>query len=253
MQTATPSVKPPLVEGWLNDREGRRLYQLATQCTGRGVIVEIGSWKGKSTIWIGQGSLAGKGVKIHAVDPHTGSPQHHEVLGQVWTFDQFQRNIKAAEVDSVVVPHVDFSESVAKTFTEPVELIFIDGLHEYEGVKTDFDAWYPKVIDGGWMAFHDSTCWDGVRKVVTDHLFKSTRFRKLGFTSSITYGQKVAHNTFAERVGNRIVLAAFLSYAYFQRLLWRVSHSRPLLPLANALRARLKSKHTVQPERSLGV
>ena len=51
-------------EGFLTDKEGELLYQLAKSCTGRGVIVEIGSWKGRSTIWLGHGSKAGKQVKI---------------------------------------------------------------------------------------------------------------------------------------------------------------------------------------------
>src|SRR5687768_10612282 len=63
------------VEGWLARGEGKLLYRLSKQCTGRGVIVEIGSWKGKSTTWLGLGSCAGKGVQVHAIDPHTGSTQ----------------------------------------------------------------------------------------------------------------------------------------------------------------------------------
>src|SRR4051812_18955096 len=98
------------VEGWLNPSEGRVLFRLASQCTGRGVIVEIGSWKGKSTIWLGKGSKMGKRAEIHAIDPHTGSPQHREALGEVWTFEEFKRNIKGAEIDDLVVPHVDFSD-----------------------------------------------------------------------------------------------------------------------------------------------
>jgi predicted O-methyltransferase YrrM len=58
------------VPGWLSDEEGEALYDLARECTGRGVIVEIGSWKGKSTICLGLGSRAGSSVRIFAVDPH---------------------------------------------------------------------------------------------------------------------------------------------------------------------------------------
>src|SRR6266700_5914019 len=136
------------IDGWLNPTEARLLFGLAKQCKGRGVIVEIGSWKGRSTICLARGSRAGSSAKIHAIDPHTGSPQHHETMGQVWTFDEFKQNISAAGVDDLVVPHVDFSESVAKVFHEPIELIFIDGLHEYDGVKADFESWFPKVQDG---------------------------------------------------------------------------------------------------------
>src|SRR5712691_13572252 len=66
------TVKPLIadVPGWLTDEEGEALYDLARACTGKGVIVEIGSWVGKSTICLGRGSLAGASVPIYAVDPH---------------------------------------------------------------------------------------------------------------------------------------------------------------------------------------
>src|SRR5947209_3332316 len=135
MRTHAPMAAVANVEGWLNHTEGAVLYHLASRCKGQGVIVEIGSWKGRSTILLGHGSKAGAQVKIHAVDPHTGSPQHREAMGEVWTFDEFTRNIKEAGMDSLVVPHVDFSEAAARSFTQPIELIFIDGLHEYEDVR----------------------------------------------------------------------------------------------------------------------
>lgn len=209
------------VEGWLSRPEGRRLWRLARGCTGRGSIVEIGSWKGKSTIWLANGSRAGKKLKIHAVDPHTGSTEHQRDLGKVWTFEEFQRNIKAAGVEELVVPHVDYSESVARTFSEPVELIFIDGLHEYEGVKADFEAWFPKVIDGGVMAFHDTTGWWGPRRLVMEQLYCSPHFKDVRFSRSITYGTKVAQNSALDRLKNRAMLPVFLLYACVHRLLWR--------------------------------
>jgi len=213
------------VDGWLNPEEGRLLYRLARRCKGRGAIVEIGSWKGKSTIWLSNGSLAGSHAKVHAIDPHTGSPEHSEMFGKVWTFEEFQRNIEQAGVTEVVVPHVDFSTAVAKTFSESVELIFVDGLHEYEGVRDDFEAWFPKVVNGGWMAFHDTTCWPGVLNVVVNSVFKSRRFRKIGFRRSIVYAEKVAENTFVERLGNRIMLALFLVHAWSERFVWRLVHN----------------------------
>src|SRR5579864_2558755 len=82
------------VDGWLNPKEAWRLYRLARECRGRGAIVEIGSWKGKSTICLARGSIAGGKAKINAIDPHTGSPEHSREFGVVWTFDEFRRNIE---------------------------------------------------------------------------------------------------------------------------------------------------------------
>lgn len=234
------------VDGWLHPKEAQLLYRLASECRARGAIVEIGSWKGKSTICLARGSLAGGKAKIHAIDPHTGSPEHAREIGVVWTFDEFRRNVEKAGMNEMVTPHVDFSSAVAKTFDEPVELIFIDGLHEYEGVKIDFDDWFPKVVEHGHMAFHDSTCWPGVLKCVSEDVFKSKHFRKVRFARSIVHGEKVAQNTFFERVENRIFLIAFLIHAFKDRWQWRLLHNYLDFPITRSLIAYFKKRQVKQ-------
>ena len=54
MNLATTRALADAAGGWLNEAEGLLLYRLARNCSGKGVIVEIGSWKGRSTIWLGQ-------------------------------------------------------------------------------------------------------------------------------------------------------------------------------------------------------
>src|SRR5947209_9640617 len=115
-------------EGWLTDREGELLYTLARRCTGAGSIVEIGSWKGRSTIWLAYGSKHGSGMPVHAVDPHTGSPNLRRLFGEaIWTYDDFLHNIAAAGAADIVIPHVQTSAEAAATITGPVELVFVDG------------------------------------------------------------------------------------------------------------------------------
>jgi len=230
------------VDGWLHPKEARLLYRLASECRARGAIVEIGSWKGKSTICLARGSIAGGKAKINAIDPHTGSPEHSREFGVVWTFDEFRRNVEKAGVSEMVSPHVDYSDAVAKKFNEPVELIFIDGIHEYEGVKIDFDDWFPKVIDHGVMAFHDSTCWPGVLKCVSEDVFKSRHFRKVRFARSIVHGEKVAQNTFFERVENRIFHLAFLIHAFKDRWQWRLLHNYLDFPITRSIVSHLKKR-----------
>src|SRR3989337_2786998 len=89
------------VDGWLTDKEGELLYNLAKNCTGEGVIVEIGSWQGKSTIWLGRGSKKGNNITIYAIDPHTGASEQKERYGNVWTFEEFKKNIKDTKVDDI--------------------------------------------------------------------------------------------------------------------------------------------------------
>jgi predicted O-methyltransferase YrrM len=194
------------IDGWLTDREGELLYNLAKTTQGKGVIVEIGSWKGKSTIWLAKGSKDGNKVKVYAIDPHTGSSEHKALYGKVWTFEEFNKNIKNAKVDDIVISIVKTSEEAAKNFDQPIELIFIDGAHEYELVKLDFELWFPKVIEGGIMAFHDTTTWPGPKKVVDEFVYKSKYFRGVKFVDSITYAKKVKHNSIKDRVKNKCVL-----------------------------------------------
>jgi predicted O-methyltransferase YrrM len=193
------------VDGWLTDKEGELLYNFAKRCTGKGVIVEIGSWKGKSTIWLGKGSKKGPQVKIYAIDPHTGSTEHNEEYGKVWTFDEFQKNIKNAKVDDIVIPIVETSKEAAEKIDGPVELVFIDGAHEYSLVELDFRSWFPKMIDGGIMAFHD-TEWLGTKKVLEKYIYKSRNFRNIGRIDSVTFAEKVRKNSIKDWFKNRFLL-----------------------------------------------
>jgi len=193
------------VEGWLTPEEGRLLYNLAKTCTGQGVIVEIGSWKGKSTIWLGRGSKAGGRVPIYAIDPHTGSAETWQMFGEVWTFDEFLANIQTADVAGLVIPLRQMSEEAARSFDKAVELIFIDGAHEYATVRLDFELWFPKVIAGGIMAFHDADA-PGPRAVIEEFVVKPGRFRHCRFVHSILVAQKVQRASPADRFRNRCSL-----------------------------------------------
>jgi len=205
------------VEGWLTKDEGRLLYKVAKKCSTKGAIVEIGSWKGKSTIWIAKGSKAGKHARVYAVDPHIGSSEHKKMFGTVATFQDFQRNIKETQVDDIVAPIVKTSKDAAADFVEPIEFIFIDGAHEYEFVKEDFDLWFPKVVTGGVVAFHDIG-WPGPKRVFREELCQSRRFKRVGFIDSVGYGVKTPPNSLADRVRNFGILCLSFSFEVKQRV-----------------------------------
>lgn len=204
----------------VSDREGEVLYNAAKNCTGKGVIIEIGSWKGRSTIWLGKGSKAGNKVTVYAIDPHSGSPIHRQIYGKVWTFEEFNKNIKTANVDDVVIPMVKTSEEVEKDWDDlPVELLWIDGNHEYKFVKLDFDKWFPHLIDRGIIAFHDTIFYSvtGPKKVVIDNVYRSKKFVNIGLIGSITFARKVSRNSVKDRLKNRFALLlryVFLPFAY---------------------------------------
>jgi MMP 1-O-methyltransferase len=191
-------VKPLIadVPGWLTDEEGEALYELARACSGKGVIVEIGSWKGKSTVCLGLGSRAGASVPVYAVDPHAD-----------YRFGDFKDNVERAGIQKLVRPVASLSQAAADGFNEPIELLFVDGSHEYHLVLEDFEKWVPKVVEGGWVAFHDTTWTAGPRKVVGPAIYRSRRFKDARFVvGSTTVARKVERNGFADRARNRYVL-----------------------------------------------
>jgi predicted O-methyltransferase YrrM len=191
-------VKPLIADipGWLTDEEGEALYELARGCRGDGVIVEIGSWKGKSTVCLGLGSRAGNSVAVYAIDPHAD-----------YRFGDFKTSLVRAGITELVHPIASLSQAAADDFDRPIELLFVDGSHEYDLVLEDFEKWTPKVVDGGWVVFHDTTWTKGPRKVVGQAVYRSRRFKDVEFVvGSMTVARKVAHNTLADRARNRYVL-----------------------------------------------
>lgn len=202
------------IEGWLTDKEGQFLYKIAKQCSGRGVIVEIGSWKGKSTIWLGKGSKNGNNVKIYAIDPHTGSYElKKRVDDNIWTFKEFRENIKNADVDDIIIPIVKTSEEAVKDWNTPIEILFIDGNHEYEFVEKDFLLWSPHLIENGVIAIHDTTScikakltgYPGPKKVAEKFIFGSRNFKDVGLSDTITYARKCENNSLEDRGRMRVV------------------------------------------------
>jgi predicted O-methyltransferase YrrM len=194
--------------GWLTAEEGETLYRLAKACTGRGVIVEIGSWRGKSTTCLGLGSKAGNRVPVFAVDPHS---EH--------TFGDFSRNMEEAGLTDLVTPIPGRSQELAEGFDEPIELLFIDGAHQYELVNEDFDRWVPKVVEGGVVAMHDTTWFPGPKRVADERIFKSDRFKDARYVfSSMTVATKVAQNTPVDRMRNRFGLLVKRSVELTRRI-----------------------------------
>jgi predicted O-methyltransferase YrrM len=197
------------VPGWLSVEEGEALYELARDCVGKGVIVEIGSWKGKSTICLGLGSRAGAGVPIFAVDPHAD-----------YRHGEFKENIERAGIADLVTPVKGLSQAVVGEFDRPIELLFVDGSHEEEDVRRDFETWVPKVVEGGTVAFHDTTWHPGVRKVVAEKIYSSRQFRDVRFViGSTTIASKVAHNTIYDRLHARRVQATKAIFGAVSRVL----------------------------------
>jgi predicted O-methyltransferase YrrM len=179
------------IDGYLFDEEGPFLMSLAQQCTGQGVIVEIGSYCGKSTVWLATGSQCGAGVTVYAIDHHEGSPEHQVDTTFHGTEKRFRDTIRGAGLDGIVTAVVTTSEAAASTWTQPIELLFIDGAHDYHSVRGDFERWSPFVIPGGTIAFHDSSgYWPGVWRVIQESVLRGAQYSHFRFCRTLTAAQK---------------------------------------------------------------
>jgi predicted O-methyltransferase YrrM len=171
------------VAGWLSGAEGDLLFTLAQRCR-EGCIVEIGSFAGRSTTFLAAGSEAGARVVVYAIDPHI-EPE----TGQS-RFPAFQRQIEAAGLSRIVRPIVGTSVQAAGSFNEPVELLFIDGAHDEESVRQDWELWEPRVLPGGYVAMHDTLRWPAPSHVAEERIIGSSAFFQAGLVDSITFGRK---------------------------------------------------------------
>ncbi len=183
------------IDGWLSIFEGRTLFKLAKDCD-KGVIVDLGSWRGRSTIFLASGSAAGHSKKVYSIDSHKREDSSLQALKTNLERLGFGRTVKIV---------VEESGEAAKSFRKPVGLIFIDAEHDYISVKRDFDLWFPNVVAGGMMAFHDTIGCKGPRRLVKEKVFLSRNFRKARFSGSITYAEKVQENSLHDQIRNRYV------------------------------------------------
>ena len=154
------------VPGFFREEEGLALYDAAFAALPHGPVLEIGTYCGKSTIYLGAAALARNGL-VWTVDHHRGSEEHqpsreyHDptlvdpAVGQIDTLTAFRRSILEAGLEEVVVAVVGRSSTVASVWERPLAMVFIDGSHTEEAAQTDYGAWTPHVMHGGLVAIHD--------------------------------------------------------------------------------------------------
>jgi MMP 1-O-methyltransferase len=159
-------IDPESVKGFLDPAEGERLYHLAEEACRLGPCLEIGSYCGKSTVWLGSACRAAGGI-LFAVDHHRGSEEHQpgEAYHDPALYDaetdamdsllDFRRTLRRARLDDVVVPIVAPSALAARHWGTRLGLVFIDGGHSMAAAEADYRCWSPWVVPGGYLAIHD--------------------------------------------------------------------------------------------------
>ena len=171
------------VEGWMTAEQGRRLFAAAARCPSGGRIVEIGSFRGKSTIVLA--TAAPGGVEIVAIDPHAGNDRGpQELVGfEAEAADDhavFNANLRAAGVAGRVRHVRAFSESAHAEVGGPIDVLYIDGAHRYAPARRDIVEWGKEVGAGGTLLIHDSFSSIGVTLAILRELTAGRRFRYVG-------------------------------------------------------------------------
>jgi predicted O-methyltransferase YrrM len=152
--------------GFMPDEEGLALYRAGLAGARVGPLLEIGTYCGKSAVYLGA-AAAEAGTVLFTVDHHRGSEEnqagweHHDErlvdprTGRMDTLPFFRRTIEEAGLEEAVVGVVGPSPVIGRHWTKPVGLVFIDGGHGPEPAHRDYETWAPKVAPDGLLAIHD--------------------------------------------------------------------------------------------------
>jgi MMP 1-O-methyltransferase len=153
-------------KGFMPDDEGLALHAAGREAAAVGPLLEIGSYCGKSAVYLGAAARGG-GTVLFSVDHHRGSEEnqagweHHDAevvdaaTGRMDTLPFFRRTIEQAGLEHAVVAVVGDSPTIAAHWRTPLGLVFVDGGHALDVALADYEAWSPHVAAGGLLVFHD--------------------------------------------------------------------------------------------------
>ena len=154
------------VKGFMDAAEGRRLYELALDASRLGSCLEIGSYCGKSAVYLGSACRRNRGV-LFSVDHHRGSEEQqpgeeyfdpelfNPATFRVDTLNSFRHTLETAGLEETVVPIVSRSAVAARCWETPLSLVFIDGGHSLETASADYRAWAGHIKTDGYLLIHD--------------------------------------------------------------------------------------------------
>jgi predicted O-methyltransferase YrrM len=152
--------------GFMPPDEGLALYGLAERAAVRGPLLEVGTYCGKSTVYLAAAARR-HGATVVTVDHHRGSEKHqvgweyHDAamvdpeVGRIDTLPTMRRTLYLAGLEDTVVAVVGRSATVAALWSTPLALVFIDGGHTEQAAQLDYAGWAPHVMPGGLLVIHD--------------------------------------------------------------------------------------------------
>jgi predicted O-methyltransferase YrrM len=202
------------VEGWLSDDQARRLWEAAASVPSPGRIVEIGSFRGRSTIILRM--AAAEQAELVAIDPHGGGDRGPQEIAPDHARGQedqraFRANLEGAGVAPAVRHVRRTSQDALDEVRGPIDLLFVDGAHRYGPARADIQQWGDRVRPGGTMLVHDAYNAIGVTLAQLRLLLLSSEWRYDGRTRSLAEYRRTELSA-VERARNAVRQAAGLPY-----------------------------------------
>ena len=193
------------VDGWMSEDQMAELHRAASATVPGERIVEIGSFRGRSTIVLAGSAPAG--VEVVAIDPHAGNdrgPQEIEGFAAEADDDhrRFLDNLAGAGVIDRVRHVRRFSDQAHGDVEGEIEVLLIDGAHRYGPARRDIHDWGARVAPGGTLLIHDSFSSVGVTLAIGRELVAGRRFRYVGRVRSLAVYHADLDGTLASRVAN---------------------------------------------------
>lgn len=173
------------IDGWFLDCQTPLAYSLTANLPPNSTLIEIGSYKGKSTCCF---LFSNPTLKVEAIDIFTGSEEHQEILKGKSTLEDFKKNLSSKNFLNRVNINIGKSEDLFNNFkNESIEALFIDGAHDYENVKKDIINYLPKLRRGGLIFGHDysedeATDFQGLKQAIDEEIkSKPNNFIDFGY------------------------------------------------------------------------
>jgi len=192
------------IPGWTRGEEARELLRVSHSLAAGAVIVEIGSFFGAGAILLaGPRRIRGSGL-VHCVDPFDGTgdsysvPHYQRIIAEFGSGSlrhHFERNIQGAGLGPWVRIHQGRADEVARTWSTPIDLLYLDGDQSRKGVREAYDSWSGFLKAGGIIAAHNSAPenhtfeHDGHRCIVEEEI-KPQRYSNIRLVSSITFAAR---------------------------------------------------------------
>ena len=180
------------VPGFLGKNEARFLALAAACIPAHGVIVEIGSFKGRSTVMLAKLAAHYGLGPIVSIDPHTHNLSERSGNSSIVTstYEDFLHSLRQAGVEEQVEVHREYSREVSRSWARPIRLLWIDGDHSYKGAQEDFLDFAPYLSPMGVVAFHDAlNNFPGPIQVYVENVLRTDKFGPMGFVQSIAWAQ----------------------------------------------------------------